>query len=113
MKTASNEKTQYVPTLGKCVDRMKREILADSEAGIVPQECSSFSELHEAVDANCYGGFCEDAIADALMEHFGGPGEADGMPDALTGSLGFMNAAQEAVDLWIKDGGILLGRTED
>ena len=40
------------------IDQMKREILQDISDGIVPETVSSFSELHDYVDANEYGGFC-------------------------------------------------------
>ena len=38
---------------------MKAEILADMAAGTRPETVGSFSELHDYVDANYYGGFCE------------------------------------------------------
>ena len=68
------------------VERMKREILADVRKGVVPVTCKSFSELHDYVDANCYGGFCEEGFDETKV-------------DAV-------NAAQNAVDLWIKAGGL-------
>jgi len=99
----SNAKTLSAPTLGECIQRMKREILEDNRAGIVPDDCPAFSALHDHVDANYYGGFCEDDVLDALTNHFGGLDEEKGMPDDL---IAFLNDAQNAIDLWIKEGGI-------
>lgn len=71
------------------VERMKREILADVRKGVVPVTCASFSELHGYVDANCYGGFCEEEGFDASK-------------------IDSINDAQNAIDLWIKAGGLKL-----
>ena len=68
------------------IERMKREILGDVRKGVVPVSCVSFSELHDYVDANCYGGFCDDGFDTTKV-------------DAI-------NAAQDAIDLWIKAGGL-------
>lgn len=40
---------------------------------------------------------------DALLEHFGGLDENEGMPDEL---MDYLNAAQDSIDSWIKVGGI-------
>lgn len=37
------------------------QICADISGGIVPRSCASFSELHDYVDANMYGGLCDDS----------------------------------------------------
>lgn len=42
------------------IERAKAEIIDDILNGILPVMPTSFQELHEHVDANCYGGFCED-----------------------------------------------------
>lgn len=64
------------------IARMKREILVDIEDGLVPTTVRSFSELHDHVDANEYGGLCSDAPAS--------------MTDAET--------AQNAVNEWLSAG---------
>lgn len=94
----------FVPTLEQIVARMKGEILCDIAAGRVAADVRSFSELHDHVDANCYGGFCDQAFADALAAHFGGGSEREGMPD---GMVGYLNAAQASINNWIVDGGLL------
>jgi len=77
-----------VDQLSERIDRAKRQVLADVAAGIVPATVASFSELHDYVDANGYGGAFEDDAPEAN----------DGIWDAL----------QSAVDEWIKSGGVVL-----
>ena len=98
--------TMTVPTLDESIERMKKEIIEDIKHGIVPADCPSFSALHDYVDANCYGGFCEDDELQALIDHFGGRDEDEGMPDAL---MDYLNGAQNSIDRWIKEGGIQQG----
>lgn len=42
------------------VVRIQREITEDVADGIVPAAVSSFTELHDYLDANTYGGLCDD-----------------------------------------------------
>ncbi len=72
--------------LRQVVERAKTEILADVASGIVPSTCASFSELHDYVDANGYGGAFERPFDN---------NETD-----------FWNAVQDTVDRWIKQGGL-------
>jgi hypothetical protein len=72
--------------LRRVVERAKAEILADVAAGTVPSACASFSELHDYTDANGYGGAFERPFDN---------NETD-----------FWNAVQDAVDAWIKQGGL-------
>ena len=95
--------TTTAPTLDESIERMKQEIIEDIKAGQVPADCPSFSALHDYVDANCYGGYCEDDVMQSLLDHFGGRDENEGMPDDL---MDYLNAAQDAIDHWIKEGGI-------
>jgi hypothetical protein len=46
------------------IKEMKIEILRDIDEGVVRVAVSNFAELHEYVDANCYGGFCDESIVD-------------------------------------------------
>jgi len=85
------------------VARMKAEILEDilqmvQDPAEVPK---SFSEMHDLVDANEYGGFCENNLCDAFIAFFGGRDEHEGMPDAY---IAFMNDCQGDVDEWLKNG---------
>lgn len=47
-------------TVEGAIAKAKLEILVDIEQGYVPSTVKSFSELHDYVDANCYGGLCDD-----------------------------------------------------
>lgn len=96
-------KANTIPSLEQTVKRMKREVTNDVKSGRVPIDVKSFAGLHDYVDANEYGRFCEDKFADTLIEHFGGLNENTGMPQKM---LDFINAAQDAIDVWIKDGGL-------
>lgn len=95
-----------VPTLDQLVERMKDEILANMQAGHIAPSVASFGELHDYCDANCLGGLCEDKIADALIEHYGGRDQHEGMPQ---GMLDLINAAQAQVDQWLKQRSAELG----
>ena len=75
------------------VERAKAEILADVASGTVPGTCASFSELHDYTDANGYGGAFEVPFDN---------NETD-----------FWNAVQNAVDRWIKQGGLREHLTDD
>jgi hypothetical protein len=46
-------------TLEQAIERSKSEILGDVAEGTVPATCASYSELHDYVDANGYGGAFE------------------------------------------------------
>lgn len=67
------------------VAQVKREILADIAAGVVPAAVREFGELHEYTDANYYGGLCD---------------------DTQRGHLGLEPwvAMQEEVDAWLRAG---------
>ena len=79
--------------LRQVVEQAKTEILADVAAGTVPSTCASFSELHDYTDANGYGGAFERPFDNE---------ETD-----------FWNAVQDAVDRWIKQGGLKERLTDD
>lgn len=71
--------------LNDAVERAKREILEDIVSMRVPSNIASFSELHDFVDANEYGGLCDpDAYGDE--------------------STDFVIDVQDAVDAWIRAG---------
>jgi hypothetical protein len=91
-------------TLEKTIERMKREIVEDVLTGHVPLNCATFGELHGYRDANEFGGFCEDGLADSMIRYFGGRDTEDGMPD---GMLSYINQAQEAVNDWLAEGGLV------
>lgn len=69
------------------VDRIMGEVLADIDAGTLPQYPASFSELHDYVDANTYGGLCDD--------------NADFARPWVTDEVADLNAIQDAVHDWL------------
>jgi len=46
--------------MASIAEQITREILQDIDDGIVPPDVNSFSALHDYVDANTYGGFCDE-----------------------------------------------------
>lgn len=99
-----NQEPIVVPSLDETIRRMKAEILSDVQSGRVSKNVKSFSELHNFVDANEYGGFCEDGMLSAMIEHFGGRDENEGMPDDM---MHYLNSAQDMIHQWIVAGGIV------
>jgi hypothetical protein len=71
-----------LPDLAATVELMKRQIAEDVRRGIVPATVSSYSELHDHVDANAYG--------DAFDMPFH-PDRSD-----------FWNTAQNTVNAWLQ-----------
>jgi hypothetical protein len=85
--------------LWSVIASMKLGIINDINAKILPPNVTDFSDLHNYVDANGYGGFCIEEFAEPLIQLFGGRDEDEGMPQAM---LDFMNEAQGIIDAWIK-----------
>src|SRR5690242_1887255 len=73
--------------------KAKSEIWQHVREGIVPTTVASFAELHDYVDANTYGGFCDETGDWA----FDSP--EDGWTDETVAE---MNHVQNALDQWIK-----------
>jgi hypothetical protein len=93
------------PILEAFIDRAKAEVMHDIDNGIVPKTVRSFSALHDHVDANEYGGFCEADMAARLDKHFRIPSEGDSEQTVVTeGLTRFMNAVQNAVGMWLASG---------
>ena len=86
------------PTIADSVARMKAEILAHIADGTVPSTVTTFSELHDYVDANEYGGFCIDEINAAIEAEFSNEHRS---------SVDYFNICQNEVDYWL-----YRGRTE-
>lgn len=103
MVTAATEARKSVVDylMAETVQRMKDEILFDIAEGNVPEVCDSFSDLNDHVDANEYGGFCENALCDAFIALFGGRDKDEGMPDDF---IKFTNDCQETIDTWMRNG---------
>lgn len=95
--------------LPEVIAQMKQEVLADILNKTVPVDVATYGDLHDYVDANCYGGFCDDdGITDALIEQHGGrEPKNEAMPDAV---IDFMNAAQNAIGAWLASGEALASK---
>lgn len=76
------------------VERAKAEILRDIAAGIVPATVRNFSELHDHVDANGYGGAFE---SDDHADESTARREAERVSD-------FWNRVQGDLDAWLQAG---------
>lgn len=71
------------------IARAQREILRDVRAGIVPARVRSFAALHDHVDANCYGDFCDREYPLAVVQ-----------------------AVQDALDGWLRSRGLTMKTTK-
>lgn len=94
----------------KTVARMKDEIMSDVRSGRIPASCASFSDLDDCVDANEYGGFCDDDLADEWIKKYGGRDTNEAYPD---GYMKLIDESQRAIDTWLKDGGIAFSKLAD
>ena len=75
---------------------IKGEVVMDMMRGIVPWSCATYSELHDYVDANCYGTLCDDTPVFEAMTHEGWPGDQR--------FSDFINAVQDEVNDWLPYG---------
>lgn len=79
------------------------EIINDVRKGTVPMTVTSFDELHNFVDPNCYGGVLNDDVMPKLIEHFGGRDEHEGWPE---GFHEYFDRLCTKIDEWLKAGGV-------
>lgn len=94
------------PSVDFFVDKIKKRLLRLNKK--MALNVRSFGDLHSFMDANCLGGFCDDRVADPLIEHFGGRDDVhEAMPD---GFIEFMDTVQTRVDSWIRKGHFLAER---
>ena len=55
--------------MGNIVEQVKIEILEDIAYGILPDNVGTFGDLHDYVDANEYGGFCDPVNPNSTLSH--------------------------------------------
>ena len=86
-------------------ERMKAEILKDVRTARVPATVGSFSELHDYVDANCYGG------TEKMLEDMDSncPDTDEAHRANLDKLTAVCNPAMDIVEVWIKAGGVWEG----
>lgn len=92
------------PNREEIVKRIQREIILDMLDERVPLTVRCFAELHDYVDANEYGGFCDEVLVEAWIAFYGGRDEDEGMPQPF---MDLMNAVQEDVGKWLAQGACL------
>lgn len=95
INTATSEQLAFIV---KVTRRAQAEILHDMKFGVVPVILEEFGELHDHVDANEYGGMCEDAIVDEGNLLF--PERTDDTI-ATQGLMDVFEDIQTYLDLWI------------
>jgi hypothetical protein len=89
------------------IERMKCEICEEAATGRIPKTGRRFSQLHDYIDANELGGFCEECWPDVLDQLLGGPEDDDDAETLFTSKgTAFMNEAQTAIDMWLQAGGL-------
>ena len=86
---------EWADELEARIERAKAEILADIDRGIVPADVATFAGLHDFVDANEYGGLCEEPFCSTIR------GEEDD-PSHEWWAFGVL--LQDAVDRWLRGG---------
>jgi hypothetical protein len=74
------------------IETAKHQIVEDVASEIVPSTVQSFAELHDYIDANCYGVDCDGGLT------VGSDDPARWLEAA--------NAMQDALDAWIKTGAL-------
>lgn len=99
----SERSMESMMTSVELAEKMKADILKDVAEGVVPKSVKSFSELHDYVDANTYGG--TEGLLDELTA--GAPQTEEGAHGALMLLIEIMNPAIEIVDCWIRNSGIV------
>lgn len=60
--------TQWAAKISTAIAQGKTEILEDISTGRVPATVKDFSELHDYVDANEYGGLCENGWLESHLD---------------------------------------------
>ena len=88
-------------TSRELAERMKSEIIADVNAGVVPAHVSSFQQLHDYVDAACYGG--GDQLFSEIVTESNTDQEHQAKLDAFAA---VRDPAVTTVDAWIKSGSL-------
>lgn len=89
-----------VPTVEETVAKVKAEVLADIADGTVPATVATYSELHDYVDANVYGGMCDDGFPERFGPRYDGPDD----PMVADPWMVHCNEVQDIVHAWLVAG---------
>lgn len=103
MTTMLNEAQRKL--VADSIERGKREIQEDIASGRVPFTVTTFGRLHDYVDANYYGGLCDEGSGwDTLFPgRYAEDGPGDG-PEHIAAQELFCDAAnrvQDALNAWL------------
>lgn len=83
--------------------RMQAEIQEDAKNEVIPSEIWEFGDLHHYVDANKYGGLCDDERLEALIAEHGGREDDGSLPSSL---VNLITEAEGIVGRWLEEGGL-------
>ena len=93
MKNASQIGVDKTDLFDMTVEKMKSQIIADHLSGLIPELPTSFSMLHDFVDANYYGDFIDEH--DKFLSLFNDDNDL---------MIAFMNDCQNAINEWLENG---------
>ena len=89
----------YKKMLPQAIELMKREILEDVATGRVKLPITCYGDLHDHVDANCYGGFCDDSTPQ--LDYVFGTWDESINYEGSQARMQFFNDCQDACNQWI------------
>jgi hypothetical protein len=94
-----------MPDKDLIIAQMKQQILIDVSTKRIPASIRTFGDLHNYVDANEYGGFCDDEMVERYTAAM--PRSANDDPECWPSSWSdFVSDCQNEIHHWILDGGI-------
>lgn len=86
-------------TFAEDIAAMKREVLRGMIDGTIPLSVEDFGELHDYVDADCLGGWCNDSEYDKLCDSRG---------KMTSTALDYLESLYECMSEWIEERGHML-----
>jgi len=100
--TATMTPAEFIETAVRVSEEYILELVS---MGTIPNTVANFSELHDFIDANELGGFCDADLQDTFLAIFPKHSDAD---EALVSDafLDACNTIQNTVNQWIVEGGI-------
>lgn len=105
-------KSIYLPTMTAdqfiraATDFSIKQILELVSTGTIPKTVANFAGLHDYIDANELGGFCDDSLIDTFLAVFPKGDSDDEEALGSDGLLAASNTVQNAVNKWIIEDGI-------
>lgn len=88
-------------------ERWKAEITELVLEGVIPATVADLSEIHDFIDGNCLGGFCDEPLDDELQALADDKSDPLDEPGLMSQALQrYSGEVMDAVNIWIEDGGI-------